>query len=316
MHRLAVVQAAAVSLIVLVALPFAFRSMGAELMATQQHALYVFPDGAPITEQQAGDEPADLSYYNIAAVEMDEATGSLTFAISGHRNCGDDCPKITLTVVSLNNDSHYRRALPPSASIELAPEDRVYTQTVDLPIRGRPSLYPFDTYWIWLGLAGTVEENGETSPLTPELLAEHAVITTQNQLRDFTMTPPRAIDPARVAAPTDPYEFFGVQELRFDRPVHQEILTALLISLVGVSAITAVAMRDITDLVFGIGGIILAVWGVKRVLVPDPLPVLTTVDMALSVIILLVLVGLSIRAAWQVSTGSGPPLLPGRRQPK
>jgi hypothetical protein len=315
-HRLLVVQAVAATMIVVVALPFAFRSMGARLVHSQLEAIYRFPGGEAITEQLAEGEPDDRSYYNISAVEVDEAAGSITLAISGHRNCGDDCAKITLDLVSLNNDSHYRRALPPSASIELLPEDRVYTQTVDLPVRGRPSLYPFDDYWIWLGLAGTIEENGATAPLTPELLAEHAVITTQNQLRDFTMLPPRPIDPTQVDTPIDPYDFFGVQELRFDRPVHQEILTALLVSLVGISAIVAVVMREITDLLFGIGGIILAVWGIKRVLVPVPLPVLTTVDMALSVIILLLLVGLSIRAAWHVSTGSDPSLLPGRRPSK
>lgn len=315
-HRLLVVQAVAMTMIVVVALPVAFRSMGTQLVHSQQQALYLFPSGEAITEQVAEGEPDDRSYYNISAVVMDEAAGSLTLAISGHRNCGDDCPKITLDLISLNDDSHYRRALPPSASIELQPDDRVYTQTVALPVRGRPSLYPYDDYWIWLGLAGTIEENGATAPLTPELLAEHAVITTQNQLRDFTMPPPRAIDPTQVDTPTDPYDFFGVQELRFDRPVHQEIVTALLVSLVGISAIVAVVMRDVTDLVFGIGGIILAVWGIKRVLVSDPLPVLTTVDMALSVIILLVLVGLSIRAAWYVSTGSEASLLPGRRSSK
>ena len=104
-----------------------------------------------------------------------------------------------------------RRALPPSAQMTLTPDQDIFSQTIQLPVRGQPSQYPFDDYLLWLGLAGTVGKNGETIELTPELLAQRAVITTQNQLRDFLMAPPVEIDPARVTAPTDPQEFVGVQ---------------------------------------------------------------------------------------------------------
>jgi hypothetical protein len=129
------------------------------------------------------------------------------------------------------------------------------------------------------------------------MLTERAVITTQNQLRDYLMTPPVEIDPARVTALTDPQAFLGVQELRFGRPVHQEILSVLLILLIAVSAIMAVAMRTITDLLIGIGSLILGIWGVRSVLVPSSLSVVSSIDLALSVIILFVLLGLLLRAA-------------------
>ena len=111
------------------------------------------------------------------------------------------------------------------------------------------------------------------------------------------MVPPVEIDPARVTALNDPQEFVGVQELRFERPVHQEILAVLLILLIAVSAIMAVAMRNMTDLIVGLGSLILGIWGVRSVLVPSSLPVVTSIDLALSVIILFVLLGLSVRSA-------------------
>ena len=88
-----------------------------------------------------------------------------------------------------------RRALPPSAPMTLTPDQEIFSQTVQLPVRGQPSQYPFDDYLLWLGLSGTVVDDGEKIELTPELLAKRAIITTQNQLRDFLMVPPVEIDP-------------------------------------------------------------------------------------------------------------------------
>jgi len=107
-----------------------------------------------------------------------------------------------------------------------------------------------------------------------------------------------------------------VQELRFERPVHQEILAVLLILLIAVSAIMAVAMRNMTDLIVGIGSLILGIWGVRSVLVPSSLPVVTSIDLALSVIILFVLLGLSVRSALHFQKQSELPPVAWRRRPR
>ena len=296
--RLALVQAVLLLAAVLIALPVAFRSMGILLMDGQARTLYEFPGGQAVTAAATEALAESESYFNIGAIDIDEDLGSITLAISGHRICPDNgCATLTFTLVSLEDDADVRRALPPSAPMTLTPDQEIFSQTVQLPVRGQPSQYPFDDYLLWLALAGTVAENGEKIHLTSELLAERAIITTQNQLRDYLMSPPAQIDPARVTARTDPQEFVGVQALRFERPVHQGILAVLLILLIAVSAIMAVAMRNMTDLIVGIGSLILGVWGVRSVLVPSSLPVVTSIDLALSVIILFVLLGLSVRAA-------------------
>jgi hypothetical protein len=296
--RLALLQAVLLLAAVAIALPVAFRSMGILLTDGQARTLYEFPSGQAATAAATEALAESESYFNIAAIDVDEDLGSITLAISGHRVCPDDgCATLTFTLVSLEDDADVRRALPPSAPMTLTPDQDIFSQTVQLPVRGQPSQYPFDDYLLWLALAGTVVENGETIVLTPDLLAKRAVITTQNQLRDFLMVPPVEIEPARVAALTDPQEFVGVQQLRFERPVHQEILAVLLILLIAVSAIMAVAMRSMTDLIVGIGSLILGIWGVRSVLVPSSLSVVTSIDLALSVIILFVLLGLSVRSA-------------------
>ena len=296
--RLALVQAVLLLAAVVIALPVAFRSMGLLLTDGQARTLYDFPSGQAATAASTAALEETESYFNIAAIDLNEDVGSVTLAISGHRICPNDvCSTLNLTLVSLEDDADVRRALPPSVPMTLTPDQEIFSQTVQLPVRGQPSQYPFDDYLLWLGVSGTVVEGGKKIDLTPELLATRALITTQNQLRDFLMVAPVEIDPARVTAMTDPQDFVGVQELRFGRPVHQEILAVLLILLIAVSAIMAVAMRNMTDLIVGIGSLILGIWGVRSVLVPSSLSVVTSIDLALSVIILFVLLGLSVRAA-------------------
>jgi hypothetical protein len=289
---------AVVLVIVLTALPFVFGSMRAELTQSEENTLFDFPGGQAVDEAHVDVDMQPHTYINIAAVGLDEVLGSVTLAVSGHRICPSTCPDVVINMVSLNDDAHHRRALPPSATMELTPDMDTFTQTVELPLQGEPSLYPFDSYTVWLGLAGTVEEDEEAVQLTADLVAGHAMVTTQDQLRDFDLAQPAAIDPSRVHADTDPFDFFGVQELQFNRPVHLKILTAVLLSLIAASAIIAVAMRDIRDLVFGIGSLIIAIWGIRSVLMPEALSVTTSIDFALLIIILLVLLGLTVRTAW------------------
>jgi FtsH-binding integral membrane protein len=79
-----------------------------------------------------------------------------------------------------------------------------------------------------------------------------------------------------------------------------KILTVLLLLLITVSALTAVAMRDVSDLIVGVGSLVIGIWGVRSILVPQPIPVVTSVDLALSVVILFVLLGLLLRGAQQL----------------
>jgi hypothetical protein len=202
------VQAVLLLAAVVIALPVAFRSMGILLTDGQARTLYEFPDGQPVTADATMALAESESYFNIAAIDLDEDLGSITLALSGHRVCPDGvCSTLTLNLVSLEDDADVRRALPPSAPMTLTPDQEIFSQTVQLPVRGQPSQYPFDDYLLWLGLAGTVAENGEKIDLTRELLAQRAIITTQNQLRDYLMVPPVEIDPARVTALTDPQDF-------------------------------------------------------------------------------------------------------------
>lgn len=312
--RFSLVLSVILLLLVIVALPLAFRSIGTQLTGRQERTLYSFPGGEPLTGVLADEERQTESFFNVAAIDLDEGAGNITLAVSGQRSCGETCPDLQFTLVSLDDDADVRRALPPSVTLKVAATDTVFSQTVQLPIGGQPSMYPFDDYLLWLGLTGEVIQGGKREKLTPELIKGHALLTIQNQLRDFTMAQPEKIDPKTVQAINDPFMFFGVQSILFERPIHAQILAVLLITLISVSAVMAVAMREVQDLVVGIGGLVLGIWGVRSVLVPQPIPVVTSIDLALSVVILFVLVGLVVRAALHLHKSSELPQIPIRKR--
>jgi uncharacterized membrane protein YwzB len=297
LHRMAWAQAMLLLIVVVIALPIAFRSMGVQLNDSQVRTLYLFPEGTPLSAQMVEEESKSESFYNIAAIDIDEGAGNVTLAISGQRACTETCPTMKFHLISLDDDADIRRALPPSVPMEVESSDQIFSATAQLPLRGQPSKYPFDDYVLWLGIYGTRTDDGVTKILTEDNIRGHAFLTVQNQLRDFTMRPPVQINPDRAQADRDVVAFFGVQELRFERPIHMKILTVLLLLLITVSALTAVAMRDVSDLIVGVGSLVIGIWGVRSILVPQPIPVVTSVDLALSVVILFVLLGLLLRTA-------------------
>ena len=128
-------------------------------------------------------------------------------------------------------------------------------------------------------------------------LRERAVFTLQENVAGLNMEPPVVVDPQSVRAPTDPFSFLTVQRLDFARPAYQGLLAVLLVVLISISAVLALFMRAINDLVLGIGGLILGIWGVRSVVVPNPPTDVNAVDVALAFVILLLLVALAVRAA-------------------
>jgi hypothetical protein len=296
-YRLALGATVLLVLLVLALLPIAIGSMQDVLGRGPDH-LYDLATGKAVTPTAASAAEANATYFNLGVVDLDEETGQITMAVSGNRRCGAACPSLALTFAALDDDADERRGLPPSATITLTPDDRIFSQAVHLPVRGQPSLYPFDQYELWLGVGGVeILPDGTSVEVRPETLAGRAVVTVQNRVPDMIMDSPVPIAPETVRAATDPFGFLTVQALSFARPAYLKVLAVVLVLLVTVSAVLALFMRDIQDLLLGIGGLILGVWGVRSVLMPQSMPTVTAVDLALSWVILLLLLGLALRAA-------------------
>jgi hypothetical protein len=297
-YRLALVATVALILLVVVLLPVAVHSMQ-EILGRTSDPLYDMLTGEVVTPEVADQSAVDATYVNIGVVDLDEAKGLATLAVSGNRNCGSDCPSLSLTLTALDNDADERRGLPPSSTLSLSPTDRIFSQSVTLPVRGQPSLYPFDQYQLWLGVGGEATTPDEkTVEIDPQLLQErHAVVTLQNRVPDMVMPAPTNIDPASVRSASDPFHFLAVQAVTLNRPAYLKVLAVALVLLITVSAALALLTRSIDELALGFGGLVLGVWGVRSILMPQSIGTITAIDLALSWLILLLLLGLAIRAA-------------------
>jgi hypothetical protein len=295
-YRLALAVTLLMVVVVIALLPLAVTSMQA-VLGSGPDTLYDLVTGQPVDPATLIEAEEDAVYINLGIIGLDEDTGVLTIAVSGNRHCPGPCPTATMTLAALDDDADQRRGLPPSATLTLQPADVVFSQSVQVPARGKPSLYPFDTYTIWLGAGGTVTSaDGTVVEMSPATLGER-VLTLQNRLPDLIMSPPVSVDPQDAHAATDPFAFVAVQSLTFGRPAYLEVLAVVLVALIAISAALALFTRTVNELALGVGGLILGVWGIRSVLMPTLHPTLTAVDLALSWVILLLLLGFALRAA-------------------
>ena len=144
-------------------------------------------------------------------------------------------------------------------------------------------------------------------------MAAAGTVTLQNRISDLVMPPPIPINPGTTAAATGASPFIAVQSLRLERPAYLPRMAVTLIVLIAISTVLAVFTRGFNELVLGIGGLILGVWGVRSVLMPQPVPAVTTIDLALSWVIFLLLFGLALRTVMHFYRRSDVPAPPWAR---
>ena len=211
-----------------------------------------------------------------------------------------------MTFYALDDDASQRRGIAPFATVTIPEGETAYSETVTLPARGSPTRYPFDAYRLRLGLDLPPPESEPaggpppgTSPTSGQVLG-----ALQSQLVRFAMSPPVVVaalapDGDAASAPRLVYD------LEFRRPAYLPALAALLVVFVATSSALALLTQPIDGLMLGVGGLIPAIWRVRSVLVPSALEAVTAVDLALSGVILLVLIGVAVRAAFHLHRRAG-----------
>ncbi len=186
--------------------------------------------------------------------------------------------------------------MPPSANVDLEAGQVIVTTSVELPIHGHPTLYPFDTYTLTLGVGvAALGPDGSVHPISRQEAEGLLALTMQEMLPREEMAVPERLDPASLEQPGDPIPLQGVVLLRFERPLHERVLAVLLVLLVAAAAAYAVFMRPLNDLVINSGGLVLGVWGIRSILSPGTAS-RTLVDLTLSLVILFLLSAITFRA--------------------
>lgn len=278
-------------------LPIAIGSIVVELVLPSEVEIFFLTDAPPRSAPGAAAPRATANYLDIAVVELDEAKSLATLRVSGDRTCAAACPHLQLALFSLSGALTRRVGLPPSATVALPPDAQQLSTTVHLPVSGRPSRYPFDTYDLVLAAnLQVIEPDGTITPLNPETQSVHTYVSLQSQLQRLSMSPPRSIDPRTVSAEAGPDGFLYVRALEFWRPLYLPVLAVLLVLLIAGAAAYSVRTQPVNQLLLGVGSLVLGVWGIRAILVPGVPPYVTAVDLALSLVILLLLGGIIARA--------------------
>jgi hypothetical protein len=284
-------------LTVIILLPIAITSLVTQLRATGIAPAYDVLTGTPLDPGRQEVAPLDATYADFDISAIDEATRVATVVVSGNRLCAAVCPDVVITLSSLSAPGSLTRGMPPSATFDVPGQTGPISTTVKLPVAGDPQRYPFDTYTLLFGIAGQGKgPRGAEVPVTKERIATTTEITLSSSVGYLQMAPPVLLDPARPSAVNGSAHYLSVLRLAFTRPVYQQVLTIMLVLLITASGFFALFMRDLGDLSLGIGGIILGIWGIRSVVIQGDLPAVTIVDTVLAIVILVMLLGMAVRA--------------------
>ncbi|MFM9106918.1 MAG: hypothetical protein ACKOWF_09495 [Chloroflexota bacterium] len=297
-HRVGYLLSIILALTTVAMLPLIFSSVFGELIWREERVLYDGLTGQRVPETAGLAVEDEVIFIAISVLDIDRAGGMAALDISGNRTCpADGCQQVDITFYSLDDNVTVRRGLPPVQTVSLAPGDRMYSDRFTLPVAGFSNMYPFDRYRMWLGASVTeTAAGGVPRELEASQIGRNVLITIQNLEDSLLMAQPLPISPDRVSAPTDPYAFITVLDLRFREPTYLVVLSILLVALISASGAIAIATRDYRDLVLGIGGLVLGVWGVRSVLAVSSTSGPTLLDLSLSLVILLLLLGFIVRS--------------------
>ena len=295
--RAAVVATALGVLAVILLLPIAATSLVNQLQETDIAPAYDVLTGKPLDPDRQNIAPVDATYANFSISAMDAATRAATITVSGNRLCQADCPDVSVTVYSLAAPGSLTRGLPPSASFPVPGQTGPIATTLELPVAGDPQRYPFDAYTLILGISSQDKSaDGTMVSIRKDRLAATAEMTVSSAVGWLQMAAPELIDSAQMTTPAGSAPYLSVLRLRFTRPAYVQVLTSLLVLLIIASGIVALFMNELSDLLIGIGSFVLVIWGTRSVVIQGNLPLVTIVDAVLTIVILLMLLGLAIRA--------------------
>jgi len=310
-YRIAFVVTAMLALAVVVTLPFSIASVVNDVLGPATGK--VFP---LMTDRRTSVDQLDMSRLHLAVVALDEIQLVTTLRVSGHHTCSSDCRwKDRLLIVSVGPDDAAAEGMPPTVSFVLPAATAAVSQTILLPVTGFPIHYPFDRYHLTLAVALQRDyPDGRVETMAPDQAPRHLSLSIQELLPNQIMSAPVPVDPKSIRAPGDPVEYAAAYSVSFERPRYLRVLAVLLVLLIAAAAAYSVFLRPLTDLVVNSGALVLGIWGIRAIITPGNLYYLTSIDLALSTVILFLLGGLTVKAVLLAHDRGGLQIL--RRPPR
>ena len=308
-YRIAFFLTALVALSVLVTLPFSVKSVVDDILGPVTGRV------VKLTRDRPDKAHPNHTKLHLAFVAIDETQLLATIRVSGHHSCvGCDWSDRVL-FVSVTQDDLDADGMPPSVGVTLSQSNAEISEVIQLPVRGHPIHYPFDSYRLVVGVVlQRLRGDNQPQTLSAADARGHLFLSLQELLPRQAMTGPFLLDRASIRAADDPFEYVEAFEVRFERPRYLRVLAVMLVLLIASAAAYSVFLRPLHDLVLNSGALVLGVWGIRSILTPANLFYMTAVDLALSIVIIFTLGAITVRALMYIHDEAGIGLFRRRRR--
>jgi hypothetical protein len=307
-YRVAFFLTGLVVLSIVVTLPFSLKSVLDDLLGPATGRVVKLTRGRPDTARP------NHTKLHLAFISIDESALTVNVRVSGHHRCVECDWNDRILFVAVTADDIDADGMPPSSSVTLSQSNAEFSEVIQLPVRGHPIRYPFDTYSLVVGVVLQRLRGNQTQTLTAAEASGHLFLSVQELLPRQIMIGPNLLNPESLRAADDPFDYLEAFELRFERPRYVRVLAVLLVLLIAAAAAYSVFLRPLHDLVLNSGALVLGVWGIHGILTPQNLYYLTAVDLALSMVIIFLLGAITVRAFLYIRDEGGLGWLGGRRR--
>jgi hypothetical protein len=308
-YRIAFFLTALVALSVLVTLPFSVKSVVDDILGPVTGRV------VKLTRDRPDKAHPNHTKLHLAFVAIDETQLLANIRVSGHHSCIACDWSDRVLFVSVTQDDLDADGMPPSVSVTLSQSNAEISEVIQLPVRGHPIHYPFDSYRLVVGvMLQRLRGDNQPQTLSAADARGHLFLSLQELLPRQAMTGPFLLDRASIRAADDPFEYVEAFEVRFERPRYLRVLAVMLVLLIASAAAYSVFLRPLHDLVLNSGALVLGVWGIRSILTPANLYYMTAVDRALSIVIIFTLGAITVRALMYIHVEAGIGLFRGRRR--
>jgi len=308
-YRLAFFLASLVVLGLLVTVPFSVKSVVDDVFGSVTGKVVKLTRGRPDSARP------NHTKLHMAFVSIDETQLLANIRVSGHHRCVECNWSDRVLFVAVTAEDLYADGMPPSVGVTLSQANAEVSEVIQLPVRGHPIHYPFDTYSLVVGV--TLQRlGGDSQPqtLSAAEASGHLFLSVQELLTRQVMIGATMLDPAGIRAADDPFEYVEAFEVTFERPRYLRVLAVMLVLLITSAAAYSVFLRPLAELVLNSGALVLGVWAIRSILTPGNLYYQTAVDLALSIVIVFTLGAILVRALIYVHDQAGLGLF--RRRPR
>jgi len=290
---------------ILVALPVMLTSMAHDLRGETDNTRYNAFTVAVVTVPESPPPGVDPTFVTVDMTKVDEGNRVVNITISGSRVCSGLCDQLSIHFFAMP-DRPDRWGMPESVKFDLPAATDTFSTKSTLPLFGKPQRFPFDDYHVNLGIAVIATREGVPTALSqPEIHERGIRIAIEQEVPRFAMVPPTPLNPQQLGVEHDPYDIAGGIRIWLDRARYLELLTIILMSLISLTSLMTVIRQKADDLVVGISGVILGMWGIRSVLVQTSFTGVTVIDLVLSLAICLLLLGALLRLTFHYRRRAG-----------